>query len=366
MLRINSISGQNDKGDPFIFGQSLRLAYLLGDKVLVSGSGHMAVNYDEYLKNPGEQLKKSMVLQYAKKIADPNYYVQVERMYQTLKDGKQIKHPPKAVIVARARCTKALDQLFESSVTEMKRSFSLCGYTGLYKLKEEGAIETIGGDDDFGDDSKPQSTAESLAAKWNGNDEVYTIIPPFQEFITANNLSISENALNPDADVFTFPLLSFPTINHFTVGELKALKLEVFGNSDTLREAIAAWSLELKATNFAAARVADYRAYYKTFILPHLDEVKQKIAQSELVQRFKELQADLATEYELMLMPAKTYWEYLAWSNMVPKSGLYIFEQDLAESANADKAVLCLSCQAINTSVVDEEVKNEIKKGLRL
>jgi hypothetical protein len=359
MLRFNSVSGDAKKNDPIVLGQSLRAAYLLGDKVYVTGSGHMAVNFEDYLKNPSDQLKKHMVLRYAGRVADPNYLKEVERMYAVLKNGRDIKHPPKEVLVARARCEKTLEQLYQSSVTDMKQLYTLCGFTGLQHLKEDGILETIGALKNSKEYDGPHLYTECLETKWNKYDEIYTIIPPFWDYLEAERLITAQNDETPKADVFIYSLPSFTWLNNYTPGEMRAIRQEVFGEANDFRQAIADWSLQLKEQDFSPDLGANYYAYYTTNILPHLADIQRKLDGCSIIQKFKELTDQLGCENYLAITSAKTIWEYMAWSEVIPKQALYDFEQNFPESGNADKAVLVLLCKPLELKSELEDISDK-------
>lgn len=361
MLQLSCINHDQSKVPLPNDAHSIRTCFLLGDTVLVAGTTYLAIDFERRWAKPSARLKKKMILDYCSRVPDPNYLKEVERMYDTINEGKHnIKHPPPYLIVARKRCEKALDQLYESSKQDMRNIFSLFGFTGLSTLVDEDFIALWGAHSEQPEYIEDGGVAysEILRNKWTKQDELYCFTNPFWEFVQQQGMVVSSfDESESNASVITFPLFRLPPLLAFTSTELKAIKQEIFGDMQQFREAIRDWSFRLKTEDFSVKDFPAHTQFFTERLLPFLPTIESRIANNHLLQKaYETIGKDFDSNNYLAVCSAQTAWDFMEWSGMVPKQSLHVFEQHLPENCNGQKSVLLLLNEPLdNIRKTDED-----------
>ncbi len=368
MLLFDCINHDQSRINFYLDGQIIRTAYLLADTVRVSGTSFMGIDSAKQFANPSAQVKKHMILSHASRNADPTFLTEVKKIYETLERGKKtVKHENKEMIVARKMMEKLLNQLYDSSKQEMLTMFATCGYIGLMPLVDEEAIVFLGSLSNHPESEEGGAVAysEIMSSKWGEEDEVYCLTDLFWEYIREHNLTISPfDEADESASVLTFRLPDLPYINALSSTELKAVKQEVFGDMQPLRKAIEEWSLQLKGENFSAANFDRYSAYFTSSVLPYIQTAEERISRSVQLTKMNDLvRGKLGLNNYLAISAAKTVWDCMEWSGMVPKQSMHVFEENLPEGCDGDKAVLLFISHSFSHRT--DEVAGD-KKSLQL
>ncbi len=368
MLQIDCINNDKSKIAFHLDGQIIRSSYLLADTVRVSGTSYMAVDFENQFANPGAWLKKKLVLDFCARVPDPEYLKVVEKMYEIIENGKKnIKHPTKEIIVARKKCEKTLDELYQNSIQDMRNVFLNSGYLGLLPLEEEGSLEMWGSNS-----GNPESSAnggvpcsEMLSSKWINEDELYAFTDTFWEFAQEQNLKLSSfDEQGKDGTVLMFPLPVFVPLASFTATELKAIKQEIFGDMPEMRKSLEDWSVKLKTENFSPNNFDNYRSYFASCVNPYVNTAKERVEHCSLLRKVSNFfKREVGFENYLAIASAKTAWNFMEWSGMVPGESMHAFEENMPEGCNGDKAVLLFLSKSFNHQMTDEAGD---KKSLQL
>ncbi|MES2619676.1 MAG: hypothetical protein V4615_02410 [Bacteroidota bacterium] len=369
MLQLDCINHDKSSLAPILDGQIIRASYLLADFVRVSGTTFMGIEAERQFGLAGAQLKKHMILDYAGRVANPKYLEEVKRIYEVLERGrKNVKHETKDMIVTRKKIEKLLDQLFQSSKQELINVFNSCGYSGLMPLVKEEAIFFWGASSENPESDKDGtvSYSEIVSSKWGeDDDELYSFTDPFWEYIHEHNLSLTAfDEADENATAITFPLPDLPVLTSCSAVELKAVKQEVFGDMQPMRQAIEDWSLQLRKENFSANEFAGYASYFTSWVMPYVQTAEERIARCALLMKVNDrLKGTSGTHNYLAICAAKTAWGFMEWSGMVPKQSMHAFEQNMPDGCHGDKAVLLFISRSFNNETQEAEGD---KKSLQL
>ncbi len=370
MLQISCINHHKSKLPLPNDSHCIRASFLVGDSVLVAGTTFMAIDFEnQWAAKPSAWLKKKMVLDYCSRMPDPKILKEAEQLFEIVYEDKhRIKHPPPQLIIARKKCEKALDQLYESSKQELRNVYSKIGFTGLTCLVDEGFISLWGSSSEqpefTGDGAVAYS--EILSNKWTKQDELYCFTTPFWEFAQQQNIVVSSyDEADTNTSMLTFRLFHLPPLGAFTATELKAIRQEIFCDMQPFREAVSDWSAQLKAEDFAAQNFANCTRFFTDRLLSFLPTIESRIANSHLLQKtYEAVRKDFDSVNYLAICSAQTAWDFMEWSGMVPKQSLHAFEQNLPENCKGQKSVLLLLNQPLMH--LNEAIEDLDKKSLQL
>src|SRR5690606_478529 len=112
----------------------------------------------------------------------PEEVKNMEKSFAMLANAdKTVKHPTKEMIVARKKCEKIIDQLYQTCLDEMRQVFTRVGYISLLPLEDEESLvlwgSNSGNPESPADNGVPYS--EILCSKWVEEDELYAFTDIF-------------------------------------------------------------------------------------------------------------------------------------------------------------------------------------------
>jgi hypothetical protein len=347
----------SSKLTPGLESVSLRIAYLICEKVMPAGASYDAIQFEEIEKNLELETKVRLIEAFRKEDKEEDNW-SAEEVLQTLKEYRKMKHPPPGVIKQRKIFEKGLNELFQQYFDATKSSLAKSGFMPLAKLLNtsvNGGYRIVGEADEAKRPDDVPLSALLMRRHATAAGEFFFLHPAFFNACKEENWFIpmkSDGSNAKKKGTYLQHLFTLPNINLLSATELETTKSRLSDSASILETKLNQWMQDV----YSGKESSSTAFFFNKEVLPATAGFLHAIAVNDVLNHASRMQKDMVSiDVFAGELPAETVWQFYKWANVLEEGTWQILQKALKEDGYSGRRFPVMTVAITNELTVGEK-----------